>query len=143
MEFEIFLGELFETFDLAPRGAFRLVGEQIDGSFQFQGETYLLEAKWHNHRLGNQELLGFSGGVGGKSGWSRGLLVSYSGFTDEGLDAFARGRATNIICMDGLDLHHVLQGQLDFRDVLGRKVRRAAETNRAFVPVRELFPMVI
>ena len=38
-EFERFLGELFEVYDLAPRSSFRLVGEQIDGSFQFQGET--------------------------------------------------------------------------------------------------------
>jgi hypothetical protein len=45
--FESFLNDLFAGFGLAPRGAFRLVGEQIDGSFKLQGQTYLVEAKWH------------------------------------------------------------------------------------------------
>jgi hypothetical protein len=41
--------------------------------------------------------------------------------------------------MDGLDLHGVLSGKLNFVDVINAKARRAEETNRAFVPVRELF----
>jgi hypothetical protein len=40
--FEEFLGEVFESFGLAPRVDFRLVGEQIDGSFKLNGQTYLL-----------------------------------------------------------------------------------------------------
>lgn len=139
-EFEKFLAELFETFNLAARDSFRLVGEQIDGSFQFQDETYLVEATWRNIPVGEEELLAFSGKVAGKAKWSRGLLISYSGFSQGGLDAFARGKPTNIVCMDGLDLFSILQGKLDLRNVLAQKVRRAAETNEAFVPVRNLFP---
>ena len=40
-EFERFLGTLFEAHGLAPRSSFRLVGEQIDGSFDFGGDIYL------------------------------------------------------------------------------------------------------
>jgi hypothetical protein len=140
--FEKFLGRLFEVFGLAPRSAFRLVGEQIDGSFQFQGDTYLVEAKWQNSPLGLKELLTFYGKVGGKAQWPRGLLISYSGFTQDGLEAFARGRQTNIICMDSTDLYYILHGNLDLRVVLEQKVRYAAETNRAYVSVRELFPNI-
>jgi len=140
--FEKFLGQLFEVFGMAPRSAFRLVGEQIDGSFQFQGDTYLVEAKWHNAPLGLEALLVFSGKVEGKAEWSRGLLISYSGFTQDGLEAFARGRRTNIICMDSVDLYYILHGKLDLRVVLERKVRYAAETNQAHVSVKELFPDV-
>ena len=142
-EFEKFLGELFEAYDLAPRAAFRLVGEQIDGSLQFQGQTYLVEARWQGEQMAEAALLVFSGKVGGKAGWSRGLFISISGFTEQGLEGFARGKPTNIICMDGLDLYHVMSGGLDLRTVIERKARIAAETNRAFVPVRELFPGVI
>ncbi len=140
LKFEKLLNDIFEAFQLAPRAAFRLVGEQIDGSLQFQGETYLVEAKWHNHRIGQQELLVFSGKVSGKAQWSRGLLISYSGFTQDGLDAFTRGKPTNIVCLDGLDLHYVFQNKLNLQVVLERKARRAAETNEAYVSVRELFP---
>ena len=44
--------------------------------------------------------------------------------------------------MDGLDLAQVLSGRLDFLDVIERKLRRAAETGSAFVPVRDLFMSV-
>jgi hypothetical protein len=138
--FERFLNDLFDTFGLAPRGSFRLVGEQIDGSFQLGQDIYLVEAKWENHKAGQSDLLSFSGKVEGKAQWSRGILISYAGFTEDGLEAFARGKSTRIICMDGLDLHGVLSHGLKLSEVVNRKMRRAGETNQAFVSVRELFP---
>jgi hypothetical protein len=136
--FESFLNELFAGFGLAPRGAFRLVGEQIDGSFKLQGQTYLVEAKWHGPQIGFSDLMTFSGKVAGKASWSRGVFVSNSGFTPDGLEAFSRGRQTNLICVDGLDLYEVLSRKVSLVDVLEAKARRAAETNRAFVAVRDL-----
>jgi len=44
--FEVFLKELFDANCMVARSSFRVVGEQIDGSFEMSGETYLLEAKW-------------------------------------------------------------------------------------------------
>lgn len=73
-----------------------------------------------------------------KSAWTRGLFVSYGGFSQDGLDAFARGRATNIVGMDGQDLYFVLDGQVSLTDAIVRKVRRAAETGEFFVPMFEL-----
>jgi len=61
-----------------------------------------------------------------------------SGFTLDGLEAFARGRQTNLICADGLDLYEVLSRRVSLIEVLEEKARRAAETNRAFVAVRDL-----
>jgi hypothetical protein len=138
LQFEGFLNELFEAHGLAPRNAFRLTGEQIDGSFKLRAETYLVEAKWHGPKIGFADLMTFSGKVAGKAAWARGLFVSNSGFSAEGLEAFTRGRQTNLICVDGLDLHEVLSHQLSLIEVLEAKARRAAETNRAFVPVREV-----
>jgi hypothetical protein len=138
LRFEGFLNELFAAHDLAPRNAFRVVGEQIDGSFRLDGQTYLVEAKWHGPQIGFADLMTFSGKVGGKASWSRGLFVSNSGFTADGLEAFARGRQTNLICADGLDLYEVLAGSVSLIEALRAKDRRAAETNRAFVAVREI-----
>lgn len=138
LRFEGFLNELFAAYELAPRNAFRLVGEQIDGSFRLDGHTYLVEAKWHGPQIGFADLMTFSGKVGGKASWSRGLFVSNSGFTGDGLEAFARGRQTNLICVDGLDLYEVLDCRTSLVDMLREKDRRAAETNKAYVPVRDL-----
>lgn len=138
--FEKFLTKLFEAFDLGPRPPFRIVGEQIDGSFQFDGETYLLEATWANRLISEEDLNAFAGKVRGKAEWSRGLFVSYSGFTQDALEGFARGKRTNIICASGLDLNDMVEKNLPLFEIIRRKVRRAAETNDAYVPVRQLFP---
>lgn len=137
-EFEKFLSDLFNAYHLAPRGSFRLVGEQIDGSFEHAAHTVLLEAKWQAAKIGQTDLLSFYGKVQGKAQWCSGLYVSYSGFSTDGLTAFLRGRQTNLICMDGSDLSQVLLEALDLADVIRKKKRRAAETNLAFVPIRDL-----
>lgn len=138
LAFEGWLNALFAAYGLAPRAPFRLVGEQIDGSFVLGEATYLLEAKWTTDKMGLAELLTFDGKVGGKARWARGLFVSFGGFTDVGLDAFARGRQTRLLAMDADDLLRVLGGALDLPEALREKARRAAEENCAYAPVRDL-----
>ncbi len=133
--FEKFLNELFIAYKLDPRSSFRITGEQIDGSFQLGTDVYLVEAKWHDKQIDQSELLVFHGKVGGKSSWSRGLFVSYSGFAPDGLTAFSRGRSTNIIGMDCQDLFYVLNGEMSLVDTINKKARRAAETGEFFVSV--------
>ena len=136
--YEAFLKDLFDAFGLAAQEPFRLRGEQIDGSFQLGSEIYLLEAKWQAHPIGVAELHTFHGKIEQKAAWTRGLFVSNSGFTDDGLVAFGRGK--RVICMDGLDLYEMLDRELPLTQVLECKVRRAAETGSPFVRVRDLFP---
>lgn len=138
--FERFLKELFDVNGLLGRASFRLVGEQIDGSLELDGETYLLEPKWTNELTQVADLRSFNAKVQDKAAWSRGLFVSNSGFTADGLEAFGRGK--RVICMDGLDLSEMLRGQIPLADLLSRKVRRAAETGRPFVRVRELYTIL-
>ena len=137
-EYEKFLSELFAAYGLNPKTPFRVKGEQIDGSFKLGGDTYLVEAKWQAGQTGLADLLTFSGKVSGKATWSRGVFISNSGFTPDGLEAFKSGRQTNIFCLDGFDLHEIVHNRLSLIAVLEDKLRKAAETNRAFVPVREL-----
>lgn len=135
---EKFLNELFAAYNLEPRSSFRIVGEQIDGSFQIGTDVYLVEAKWHNKQMDQSELLVFHGKVEGKAKWSRGLYVSYSGFTPDGLTAYSRGRPTNIIGMDSQDLFYILNGEMSLVEAINRKARRAAETGEFFVSVYTL-----
>lgn len=139
-EFQSFLEQLLDHAGLAPRKPFLIEGEQIDGSFQFQGETYLLEATWRNRPVGAEELNSFLGKVLGKAEWSRGVHVSYSGYSQDGLEAFARGKPTRLICVSGFDIDEMLRREIPLQDVIEKKVRAAAETNDAFVSVRDLFP---
>jgi len=135
--FESFLTKLFRAYGLLPNSPFRLIGEQIDGSFKFESEFYLLEAKWQGPKTPAADLHVFHGKVSEKAAWARGLFVSNSGFTEEGLHAF--GRAKSIVCMDGLDLWTLLERRIPLTEVLERKVRHAAERGDIFCSVHDLF----
>jgi Restriction endonuclease len=137
-QFEKFLKKLFDAFGLEAEKPFRLVGEQIDGSFLLGGDTYLVEAKWQNALTGAAELHAFQGKLDQRAAWGRGLFVSYSGFTEQGLIAF--GRARKVICLDGLDLSETFQRRLPLPEVLRRKVRRAVEHGVTLARVSDLFP---
>lgn len=136
--FEAFLKGAFDLYGLKAREGFRNRGEQIDGSFDLDAATYLLEAKWHAQPTPAADLHIFEGKLSQKATWARGLFVSYLGFTAEGLEAF--GRAKSSIGMCGQDFDEAFERQIPLDEVLRRKARRAAETGKFFIAVRELFP---
>lgn len=136
--FETFLKAMFDAYGMDGREPFRLRGEQIDGSFQLGSETYLVEAKWQSAPIGVADLHAFHGKVETKAAWTRGLFISQSSFSEDGLHAFGKGK--RVVCMDGLDLYETLNRGLLLTDVLDKKIRRAAETGAPFVRVRDLYP---
>jgi hypothetical protein len=136
-QFEKFLKKLFDAFALEAEKPFRLIGEQIDGSILLDHVTYLIEAKWQNKPTGAADLHAFQGKLDQRAEWGRGLFISYSGFTEQGLIAF--GRARKVICMDGRDLSETFQRRLSLPEVLRRKVRRAVEHGVTLARVSDLF----
>jgi hypothetical protein len=127
-DFEGFLKDLFDAFRMTAREPFCLNGEQIDGSFELTGETYLLEAKWLNHKIGNDELGAFHSKLEQKAFWTRGLFVSFHGFTEQGLNAFGRGR--RLVCMEGREIHEALTRGIAIDRLMSLKVRRAAQNGQ-------------
>ncbi|CAM3093990.1 Restriction endonuclease type IV Mrr domain-containing protein [Sphingomonas antarctica] len=136
--FERFLKRAFDYYGLRARDGFRIRGEQIDGSFDLDGATYLLEAKWEANKTPAADLHTFEGKLSQKASWARGLFVSYVGFTDVGLHAFGRGKRT--VCMSGQDFDEMFERIIPLDEIIRRKVRRAAETGDVLVPVRDMFP---
>jgi hypothetical protein len=127
LKLEILLNHLFEMFQLSPRGAFKLVGEQIDGSFLLDEESYLVEAKWEAEHLAEDKLLVFRGKIEGKSSFTRGTFVSVSGFTTECLQSISKHKQPTFFLVDGYDLTTVLEGQTTLTDLLRAKRNRLAE----------------
>lgn len=125
--FEKYLNNLFEVYGLEPRGSFKIIGEQIDGSFLLHNEVYLLEAKWTNKKIDKGDLVIFNEKVSSKSGFTRGLFISFSGFSDEALATFSNGRTVNIVLMTVQELVVSLSRNLEFTKVLSAKVRELAE----------------
>lgn len=136
--FQRFLVRLFNESGLDARAAFRVTGEEIDGSFELNGHVYLLEAKWQEKPCDGNPLRDFNGKVEGKASWARGLIVCYAGFSPEAVQGLVTGKRLNIIGMDGKDIEQILTGKISLKEALKRKIRLAGEKNKFFTPVKDL-----
>ncbi|AIC29518.1 restriction endonuclease type II-like protein (plasmid) [Rhizobium etli bv. mimosae str. IE4771] len=134
--FERFLKRWFDAWGLDAHASFRNTGEQIDGSFQHDGTTYLVEAKWHGKPMDASMLHVFQGKLLERPDWTRGLYVSYGGFSGDSFDAFT---ARRLIMMDGADIYHAVNRRLDLAEVIRRKARHHSERRQPFARVTDLF----
>jgi len=134
---ETLLTEVFEAFDLEPRGSFRVVGEQIDGGFTLESEHFLLEAKWTQDLTGRDDLDVFSAKVGRRGENTLGLFLSINGFEPTAVEIHS-GNRSPIMLMDGADLYAVLEQRIDLRDLLRRKRRETSMTGRVLLTAAEI-----
>lgn len=135
---EKLLNELFEVFGLKPRQPFRVVGEQIDGSFELEGQVYLLESKWEKDALPEADLLVFRGKIEGKSTFTRGVFIALNDVSVPARDAITRGKAPSFFVMNGHDLMMILSETIGLTDFLRKRVRLLAEEGCVCVPFSEL-----
>ncbi len=136
-QLEKILRELFELFDLDPKASFKIIGEQIDGAFSFDGTDYLLEAKWQKEQVGADDLDVLAGKLRRKLENALGLFISVNGYTDNGVLAHSSGRRL-IILMDGSDLMAVLEARIDLVQLLLRKRREASQTGNIYLRIHEI-----
>lgn len=135
-KFEHFLNELFFVHGLAPRGSFRLVGEQIDGSFELLGSTYLVEARWRKEAANSTDLLALRGKAE-KSEWTRGLFISANGYSDLTSETHRIGRKVNLIAMSGHDIILILEEHWSLLEALRVKLRHAGETGDVYLSLAQ------
>jgi hypothetical protein len=138
---ERILTRLFELYGLYPREPFRVVGEQIDGSFELDHEVYLLEAKWHGTPLPAADLYVFREKVEGKSKFTRGVLVSINGVGREAQEAITRGKQPNFFTVDGYDILMLLEENMELPEFLRTRQRLLAEQGSVFKPFGEIAPL--
>lgn len=119
---------------LEPRTSFRPKGEEVDGSFDFMGRTYLFEAKWHADALPASQLYAFKGKVDGKLLGTVGVFIAINGFSEDAADALRAGKTPNVLMFDGDDFRAALLTDAGFAGVLKTKLRKAAETGEVYFP---------
>jgi hypothetical protein len=130
--FEVFLRELFRRQAISMGDPFRLIGEEIDGSFKFDGENYIVEAKWQDPTTSTQQLYAFAHKVDGKM-YGRGLFISVNGYSNESIKAIVHGKYIQTILMDGQDLSYVLEDRISLEGLLDYKVRAAQTRGEVYV----------
>jgi hypothetical protein len=130
--FERFLQELFNRQSIAMGDAFRIVGEQIDGTFKFEGENYIVEAKWQNAASSTGDLYKFAHKVDGKM-HGRGMFISVNDFSNEAIRAIVVGKHIKTMLMDGEDLSYILEGRVSLEKMLDYKIRAAQTRGDVYV----------
>lgn len=136
-QLERILNRLFALHDLQPREPFRVVGEQIDGSFELDHEVYLLEAKWHQDPRPAADLYVFREKIEGKSKFTRGVFLSINGISQEATSAITQGKQPTFFVIDGYDLLMTLEDNAPLSAFLRRRHRLLAEQGRVSVPFHE------
>jgi|GEM_PF-2690312 len=133
--FEKFLTNLFSEFSLKPREPFRIVGEQIDGSFDYNGEFYLVEARWRQDKITASDIAVFNAKITNKSSFTRGAFFSYSVFDDYIFQTY-NNRGSSFILITVNELYEMLDAKMKLQDFIYKKVRALAEegvTNKKVV----------
>jgi hypothetical protein len=130
--FERFLQELFSRQSIKMGDPFSINGEQIDGSFKFEGENYIVEAKWQDPSTSTGELYKFAYKVDGKM-HGRGVFISVNAFSNQSIEAVVHGKHIQTILVDGEDLSHVLDERITLEAMLDYKIRAAQTRGEIYV----------
>lgn len=128
---EKLLNELFDLFDLLPKAPFKIIGEQIDGSFTFDNDDYLLEAKWQQAQINAGDLYKFGGKISGKLKNTLGLFIALEGYSNECTET-GSPVVKSMILMDGQDLMMVLDGRIRLNEMIFIKRRHASDTGEIY-----------
>lgn len=134
-QFEKFLNKLFNFFDLDPKSAFKVVGEQIDGAFTFDNADYLLEAKWQEKSIIAADLYTFGGKIQGKLKNTLGLFISLGTYSSECTET-GSPILKSMILMNGTDLMQVLEGRIRLNDMILIKRRHASQTGDIYYQIK-------
>ncbi len=113
---ESLLAEMFLLYDLEPRLAYTIPLEQIDGSFTFDTDDYVVEARWRSTPADRGDADIFASKVRRKGKNAVGLFLSINGFTEPFREAYKE--STPFVAMDGADLYAVLDNRVRFDDLL-------------------------
>jgi hypothetical protein len=134
--FESLLADLFLLYDLEPRLAYTLVTEQIDGSYTFDTDDYIVEARWRADPADRGDGDIFAKKVQRKGKNAVGLFVSVNGFTEPFKTAYRE--STPFIIMDGADLYMIFDNRVRLDDLIRAKKRHANETGSCYLPASQV-----
>lgn len=69
----------------------------------------------------------FNEKVSSKSGFTRGLFISFAGYSSDAVETFCNGREVKIVLMTVQELAVALTREMDISTVIWNKVRALAE----------------
>lgn len=135
-EFEKLINKLLKHESLKPRTSYNRKGEQIDGSFFWAGQTFLIEAKWTKKDIPASSIYEFKGKIDGKFHTTSGVFLSANNYSKDAVDALMKGKSLNILLFNKNDISIIFNGEVTFKEILKFKLRQAGDTGSLLVPYK-------
>jgi hypothetical protein len=132
-ELEKLLTELFNHFEIEVESAFKLQGEQIDGSFNFLGDNYIFEAKWQDIVSANNQLYDFAFKIESNTLYPRGIFLSINGYSEEAINRITHNKKPQLVLLDASDLLYILEGRMELDKLLKLKIKHAQTRGDIYV----------
>lgn len=132
--FEKLIKAKLDNENLEPRSGYKPTAEQIDGSFFWEGRTFLLEAKWEKDKLPASSVYTFQGKLNGKFHTTSGVFLAVNGYNKDVEEGLKIGKSLNIVLFDGSDIRLIFNNEVSFLEVLKFKLRQAGDTGSLNVP---------
>jgi hypothetical protein len=106
---ERFLNEFLAFEGLDPRASFKLIGEQIEGSFEWANKVHLVEARWVKNPIAGDGFSQLMYKIEEKSADTRGLFLSINSYSEKALEGLKMKGPLRFVCIDGAHLMRCLQ----------------------------------
>ena len=140
--FEQVINDLFKTEGISLEESFTLpldkghgTKEQIDGAIKMDGHIYLVEMKWHKAPIGVEHISRHINRLAIRSE-CRGLIVSYSNFTEPAVEACREAiRIAPIILCSLKEIVLFLEGEGMLEELLTRKFDQLILKKQPFLEI--------
>lgn len=126
-ELEKIIEELFKINGMKYKKSYRneTNTQQIDGYFELDGFSYLIEAKWTKDKINSDNISNFKHKVDSKLDATRGLFISINGYREEVLREYS-SNSFNIIFIDGQELMHIFEERITLEKLIKFKIESAS-----------------
>ena len=126
-ELEKIIEELFTINEIKYKKSYRneTNTQQIDGYFELDGFSYLIEAKWTKEKINSNSISSFKHKVDSKLDATRGVFISINGYREEVLREYC-SNSFNIIFIDGQELMHIFEERTTLKELIKYKIESAS-----------------
>lgn len=139
-KFEKVLTDVFELYGISISESFTRsshagtgVIEQVDGALEMDGHIYLVEAKWHNSKVGVGEISQHLQRIFSRAD-ARAIIISASGFTSAAIETTREALSSKVVVL--CELKEIVQTFIDdtsLTEILRKKIRAAQLQKEPFV----------
>jgi hypothetical protein len=107
--------------------------EQIDGMISLNGWFYLVECRWRKKPSDSKELDALIGKVSRSTKQMMGIFISINRWSSHVEQILKQNPEKAIILVDGFDIRKTLEGQVDFREFLMKKIEHLNKNTEPYL----------